>query len=298
MANGRTDIAGDAGHRGDDDLGRGRAAELDARYDGVMARVHDAARRSGRGPSDIIVVAATKYAHMEDIRHLMARGHVDFGENRVQQLIHRAEMTLTRDERAGLFGATLAARPPTGDRVPAPGARVRWHMIGPVQRNKARKFAEYTRLIHSLDSLRLAEELQAVADKREAVHEVLIQVNLSGEESKGGCAVPAALPLAEQIDSMIGVRVRGLMTMAPYSDNPEDSRRVFARCRELFDEMTSAGLADGRFDLLSMGMSNDFEVGIEEGANIVRIGSAIFGDEAPVDDGPDAPEDDDPDDDT
>ncbi|MFG0327350.1 MAG: alanine racemase, partial [Phycisphaerales bacterium JB037] len=99
----------------------------------------------------------------------------------------------------------------------------------------------------------------------------------AGEETKYGCPLPAAFPLAEQIDTMVHVRVRGLMTMAPYSENPEDARPVFARCRELFEEMKLAGLGDGRFNILSMGMSGDYEVAIEEGSNLVRVGSAIFG---------------------
>ncbi|MEM7756336.1 MAG: alanine racemase, partial [Planctomycetota bacterium] len=103
------------------------------------------------------------------------------------------------------------------------------------------------------------------------------QVNCSGEESKYGCHVPAAIPLAEQIDQMYSVNLRGVMTMAPYSDNPEDARGTFSRCRELFDEIKKLGVGDGRFNLLSMGMSGDYEVAIEEGANVVRVGSAIFG---------------------
>jgi pyridoxal phosphate enzyme (YggS family) len=150
-------------------------------------------------------------------------------------------------------------------------------MIGHLQRNKARKAIEFCRLIHSVDSLRLAEEIQQVAVKREQPVEVLVQVNCSGEESKFGCPVPAAVHLAEQIDTMLYVRVRGLMTMAPYSTNPEDSRETFVRCRELFEEVKKTGVGEGKFNILSMGMSGDFEVAISEGANLVRVGSAIFG---------------------
>jgi pyridoxal phosphate enzyme (YggS family) len=113
--------------------------------------------------------------------------------------------------------------------------------------------------------------------KREEPVDVLVQVNCSGEASKFGCPMPAAMHLAEQIDTMMQVRVRGLMTMAPLSDNPEDARATFRRCRELFEEIRKTGISGGKFNILSMGMSGDFEVAIEEGANLVRVGSAIFG---------------------
>jgi PLP dependent protein len=157
----------------------------------------------------------------------------------------------------------------------APG--IRWHMIGHLQRNKAKKAIEFCRLIHSVDSLRLAEEIQILAQKREHPVEVLVQVNCSGEKSKFGCPVPAAVHLAEQIDTMLSVRVRGLMTMAALDATPEEARSTFRRCRELFEEIKKTGVGDGKFNLLSMGMSGDYEHAIAEGANIVRVGSAIFG---------------------
>src|SRR5205085_1888025 len=146
---------------------------------------------------------------------------------------------------------------------------------------KARKAVELCRLIHSIDSLRLAEEIQQVTLKREQPVEVLVQINCSGEKSKSGCPVPAAGHLAEQIDTMMSVRVRGLMTMAALDATPEETRATFRRCRELFDEIKKTGVGEGKFNLLSMGMSGDFETAIEEGANIVRVGSAIFGDPKP-----------------
>lgn len=260
---------------------------LDERYHLAKQRLADACQRAGRRPADIILCAVTKNAEPDDIRRLIELGHRDFGENRVQQLAQRAALLQEHFDRSRTFPATAADRAarhreqglaPT-TKPTAPDA-VRWHMIGHLQRNKARRVVEYVRLIHSLDSLRLAEELQTLAAKRDTVYEVLIQVNCSGEASKFGCAVPAAFPLAEQIDSMLHVRVRGLMTMAPYSDNPEHARPTFARCRELFEEMKLAGFADGKFNLLSMGMSGDYAIGVQEGANIVRIGSAIFGERA------------------
>ena len=252
---------------------------LAERFTEVKQRVADAARRSGRSPESVYLVAVTKTAEPEDIRSLIEMGHRDFGENRVQQLVQRASVVEEWFERARLLARTSA------DRVPFdPGKPVRWHMIGHLQRNKARKVADLCRLVHSVDSLRLAEELQQFANKHDRDIEVLVQVNVSGEESKEGIPIPAAAALVEQIDTMINVHARGLMTMAPYSDNPEDARPHFARCRELFEEMRAEGLGEGRFDLLSMGMSGDYEVAIEEGSNIVRVGSAIFGEGTPEQD--------------
>lgn len=254
-------------------------SELAERFTEVKQRVADAARRSGRSPDSVYLVAVTKTAEPEDIRSLIEMGHRDFGENRVQQLVQRASIVEEWFERARLLARTSA------DRVPFdPSKPVRWHMIGHLQRNKARKVADLCRLVHSVDSLRLAEELQQFANKHDRDIEVLVQVNVSGEESKEGVPIPAAAALVEQIDTMINVHARGLMTMAPYSDNPEDARAHFARCRELFEELRAEGLGEGRFDLLSMGMSGDYEVAIEEGSNIVRVGSAIFGEGTPEQD--------------
>ncbi|MEM9372275.1 MAG: YggS family pyridoxal phosphate-dependent enzyme [Planctomycetota bacterium] len=245
---------------------------LAERYTEVRQRVAEAAVRSGRAGDSVYLVAVSKYAEPEDIRELIELGHRDFGENRVQQLVQRASIAQEWFDRAALL-------PRSGGESGAidTGSPLRWHMIGHLQRNKARKVAELSRLVHSVDSLRLAEELQVSANKLDRDIDVLIQVNVSGEESKEGLPVSAAGALAEQIDTMVHVHVRGLMTMAPYSENPEDAREHFVRCRELFEELRHQGYGEGRFDLLSMGMSGDYEVAVEEGANIVRVGSALFG---------------------
>jgi pyridoxal phosphate enzyme (YggS family) len=267
---------------------------LDERYAKVRERIAEAAARSGRRADDIILVAVTKYAEPEQIRRLIELGHRDFGENKVQQLVQHASMVeehLTRLRvlpqtlgrvASSIAGRTLLELEKAAKPVVGAGGRepVRWHMIGHLQRNKARKACDLVRLIHSVDSLRLAEELQTIALRREHPIDILLEVNCSGESTKFGCPVPAAGPLAEQIDTMMNVRVRGLMTMAPYSDNPEDARPVFERCRELFDDIRKTGVSDGAFNLLSMGMSGDYTVAIEEGANIVRVGTSIFGEPA------------------
>lgn len=259
---------------------------LDQRYAEVRQRVADAMSRAGRR-DPLYLVAVTKTAEPDDIRQLIELGHRDFGENRVQQLIQRAAVIQEWFDRIKMLPETVTAaeRAEEARRVGLGGVGrsidvdqpVRWHMIGHLQRNKARKVAECSRLVHSVDSLRLAEELHALGHRMDKTIDVLIQVNVSGEEQKFGCPAPAAEALAEQIETMIHVQCRGLMTMAPYTDNPEDSREIFARCRELYEEMQQKGFGEGRFNLLSMGMSGDYEIAIQEGANIVRVGTAIFG---------------------
>jgi PLP dependent protein len=250
--------------------------ELAERYNEVKERIAKAAIRSGRTPESVYLIAVTKYAEPEDIRELIELGHRDFGENRVLQLAQRAGVIQEWFDRI----KTLPRTSSDSNQIDVSDP-VRWHMIGHLQRNKARKIADCSRLIHSVDSLRLAEELQTVANKLDRVIDVLIQVNVSGEESKTGLPIAALGAIAEQIDTMINVRVRGLMTMAPLTDDPEASRVHFSRCKEIFDDLVKIGVGENHFNLLSMGMSNDFEVAIEEGANLVRVGSAIFGTQLP-----------------
>lgn len=244
---------------------------LESRYADVKQRVAAAAKAVGRKAQDIVVVAVTKYAEADQIRALIQLGHRDFGENKVQNLITRVAMI---EE----FMTRRKVLPHAGHHAGGPmDTAIRWHMIGHLQRNKAKKAVELCRLIHSVDSLRLAEEIQSVATKRAEPVDVLVQVNCSGEKSKFGCPPPAALHLAEQIDTMLTVRVRGLMTMAALDAGPGEVRETFGRCHELFDEVKKTGVGEGKFDILSMGMSGDFEAAIAEGANMVRVGSAIFG---------------------
>jgi pyridoxal phosphate enzyme (YggS family) len=266
-------------------LGTTSDPSLRDRYLAVKERIAKAAKRSGRDASGIVLVAVSKYAEPDQIRELIKLGHSDFGENKVQQLIQRAPMIdewLARHRAMpGVNLPRAAGSDVLGGGAAAGAGQVRWHMIGHLQRNKARKVVELCRLIHSVDSLRLVEELQLIAAKREKPVEILLQVNCSGEASKFGCAIGATIHLAEQVETMIQVKLRGLMTMAPYSSNPEDSRKTFVRCRELFTEVRESGVVSGDFNILSMGMSGDFEVGIEEGANLVRVGTALFGEPKP-----------------
>ena len=238
-------------------------AALRERYESVRARIAAAARRGGRSPESVALVVVSKTASLEQVRELVGLGQVDFGENRVQQLVQRAAQI-----------AEFLARRRELQRTPC---TVRWHMIGRLQRNKVKKAVEHSRLIHSVDSMRLAEEIESCATKREEPVDVLVEVNVSGEESKAGISPPAVRHIVAQIDTMVNVRPRGLMCMAPLKSSEAECRGIFERCRELLEDVRRSGAGGERFDLLSMGMSNDFELAVECGANLVRIGSAILG---------------------
>jgi pyridoxal phosphate enzyme (YggS family) len=233
-----------------------------------MDSVATAAARSGRRAEDIIVVAVTKYASMDQVRDLLALGHVDLGESRVQNLVQRSAQVQEYLDRCHQLGIGRTPRLPR---------EARWHMVGHLQRNKVRKVLDRVRLIHSIDSLRLAEEIQGCAAKLEHPIEVLIQVNVDSERAKFGVVPAATRHLVEQIDTMINIRPRGLMCMAPWAGDPEEARPVFERCAELMRDINRAGVGGDRFNVLSMGMTNDYEVAVECGANVVRIGTAIFG---------------------
>ncbi len=240
--------------------------DVAGRYEEVKARIRAAAERSGRDPDKVILVAVSKNATPSQVRTLHRLGHSDFGEGRMQQFVRMAsQLDEFRTRQRDLLGD-----------VEMPEA-IRWHFIGHLQRNKVRRVLSTARLVHSVDSLKLAEEIQSVHRDDDPPAEVLIQVNISGERSKQGVAPAAAVHLVDQVRTMLGVRVRGLMCMAPRTESPEEVRPVFKRAYELFNDIRRTG-GDDRFNLLSMGMSNDYEVAVECGANVVRVGTAIFGD--------------------
>lgn len=252
--------------------GGGDGGSLRARLESVQQRVAEAARKSGRQPGDILIVAVTKYAAPEQIRELLTLGHGDFAENRVQSLAKRVAMMDEFIARHQLLADHGGAKVPR---------RIRWHMIGHLQRNKVKQAVDVVNLIHSVDSLRVAEEIQEAAARRDKPVEVLLQVNASNEPQKHGVALPAALHLAEQIESMSNMRLRGLMAMGPMTGDQALIADAFERARDCFDEIRKAGSNVKNFDILSMGMSGDFELAIAAGANLVRIGSAIFGPPSP-----------------
>lgn len=217
----------------------------------VKERIAAAAARAGRHAAQVRLIAVSKGFPVEAVVEAYRAGATHLGENRAQELKEKA----------------LAVTVP-----------VHWHFIGHLQTNKARHVVGTARLIHSVDRFGLAEELSRRARFVNAGQEVLIEVNVSGEASKHGIEPARMLALAEEIDALDGIEVRGLMTMAPLADDAEASRPVFAELRELGDRLRRI-LPDARE--LSMGMSRDFEVAIEEGATFVRVGEAIFGPRRP-----------------
>lgn len=226
----------------------------------IRERIAASCKKAGRPTKEVTLVAVTKSVEIDTIRHLLDLGLTELGESRALQFA----------QRVGEIDAYIQRR-----RNPLPSP-VRWHMIGHLQRNKVKPIIETAGLIHSLDSLRLGEEINARAERLGIVSDVLLQVNCSKEPQKFGCAVGAALHLCEMLMTMKNLRLSGLMTMAPLSENPEDARPSFVRLRELFDEIRREGIGGAHFRHLSMGMSNDYPIAVEEGATLVRIGTALF----------------------
>ncbi|TYL08891.1 Pyridoxal phosphate homeostasis protein [Moorella thermoacetica] len=215
----------------------------------VLERIAAAARRSGRRPEDITLVAVTKTVPVERIREAVACGLKDLGENRVQELLSKQPYV----------------------------EGVNWHLIGHLQRNKVRQVWDRVCLIHSVDSLELAREINKRATAAGRRVDILLEVNIAGEESKFGLVPDAVIPLVREIAGWPGLHICGLMTVAPLVADPEEVRPVFLRLAALRREVEALRLPGVDMAYLSMGMTNDFEVAIEAGANMVRIGSAIFG---------------------
>jgi PLP dependent protein len=238
---------------------------LAEKLDEVRERIASAAAKVKRDPGEITLVAVTKTAAPEQIREILQLGVQDLGESRVQVLAQRAAQLNEFYQRRQLHG----------DGQPA--QKIRWHMIGHLQRNKVKPVLPIVQMVHSVDSLRLAEELDAQAAKLGRRIPVLLQVNASDESSKFGVAVGAAVHLAEQIDSMPNLQMTGLMTMAPLDTTEEKIRHTFARAREIFEEMKWHKIGGTGLRHLSMGMSHDYEPAILEGSTMVRIGTALFG---------------------
>ena len=228
----------------------------------VEETIASACARSGRKPSDLRLVIVTKSADIEEIKEVVRLGYNHLGENRVQQLKKVATQV-----------AEFTGRQGENSHLPR---EIHWHMIGHLQRNKVRQVLPVASLIHSLDTLRLAEEISSTGEKLNLSARVLLQVNTSNEPPKYGVPVGAATHLAEQVETLPNLQLIGLMTMAPLTRNRDTIRACFVRARELFDEMKGERIVGKQFTELSMGMSSDYEIAVEEGATILRIGSAIF----------------------
>ncbi len=216
----------------------------------VRQAIADAAARSGRCAEDVTLIAVSKYVGAAEIDALLAAGCRDLGENRPQDLWRKAEQ--------------LRDRP------------IHWHMIGHLQRNKARRTLPLVTMLHAGDSWRLLEAASQHLQQSQQTLDVLIEVNVSGDEAKHGFGPEEVEPLLPQIAQLPQLRVRGLMAMARWGGTPDDARRDFVRLRELRERLAVSCPPQISLHELSMGMSGDFEVAIEEGATLVRVGSALF----------------------
>jgi hypothetical protein len=217
----------------------------------VQERIAAACLRSGRGPDEVKLVAISKTFPPQSIRAAYESGVRDFGENRVQE--------------------AAAKRPALSDLI------ITWHMVGHLQTNKAKAARELFHWVHSVDSFRLAQKLDQATPAGGGRLPLLLEVNLGGEESKTGVGESEIIQLAEQISQLATLEVRGLMIIPPFFDDPEPVRPYFRRLRELAQEIDAKNIANVSMHDLSMGMSHDFEIAIEEGATIIRVGTAIFG---------------------
>ncbi|CAN5486786.1 YggS family pyridoxal phosphate-dependent enzyme [soil metagenome] len=246
-----------------------KKSALAEKLDEVKDRIAAAAVKAKREPGEVTLIAVTKYAAPEQIREILQLGVADLGESKVQQLTQRAAQLnefVNRRAAQGVGGLP---------------DKIRWHMIGHLQRNKVKPVLPLVACVHSVDSLRLAEEIETHCTKLDRRMPVMLQVNSSEEGSKYGVAVGAAVHLAEQLDTMPHLQLIGLMTMAPLDANEAAIRQCFSRTREIFDELKWHKIGGTSLRHLSMGMSHDFELAIAEGATMVRIGSALFGGKAP-----------------
>ena len=230
---------------------------LRARAGVLLGRIAAAAERAGRAPREVKLVAVTKTHPAALVREAVRAGLREFGENRVQEAEDKIE-ELSRE-----------------------ASGVRWHLIGRLQANKARRAARLFDVIHSVDSAALAERLERVCEEegRERL-DVLVQVDLAREATKGGATVGELPAVAETLKACTRLRFKGLMTLPPFYEDAELVRPYFRRLRELRDELRASGAFDGDAGELSMGMTHDFEVAVEEGATLVRVGTALFGERA------------------
>ena len=215
----------------------------------VKNRINAAAKAAGRDPGEVTLIAVSKTKPISMLQEAYDAGVRDFGENKAQELAEKYE-ALPKD--------------------------IRWHMIGHLQTNKIKYIIDKVSLIHSVDSLHLAQEISRQAVKRDLTVDILVEVNISGEKSKFGTGMSQAMELAGEISKLPGIRVRGLMTVAPYVVDSEENRPIFANLRKLCVDITSDLFNNGKGEL-SMGMTGDYEVAVQEGATYVRVGTGIFG---------------------
>lgn len=223
-------------------------SDISSRYHAVQETIRRAAEKAGRSPGDIRLVVVSKTYGVDEIREAIKAGATLLGESRVQEA----------KEKIAVLGRE----------------NLQWHLVGHLQKNKVKYIFDLFHMVHSVDSVELAEEIHRLGTAKNRGMEILIQVNVAGDEAKFGLSPDSALEAVKEISRLKNVSIRGLMTIPPFEEDPEKSREYYKSLRELRDHIVARG-----FDLpeLSMGMSHDYGVAIEEGATLIRVGSAIFG---------------------
>ncbi len=216
----------------------------------VKENIKAACERAGRDAGEVTLVAVSKMKPLEDIETLLKVGQLEYGENYVQELCEKEEHV---------------SRP------------VHWHMIGHLQTNKVKYIIDKVVLIHSVDSVHLAKQIEKEAAKKNITAQILLQVNVAEEDTKFGMDTDEVLRMAEEISQFPHVHIRGLMTSAPFVEDPEENRCYFRKLHKLFVDIGEKNIDNVTMDILSMGMTNDYEVAIEEGATMIRVGTGIFG---------------------
>lgn len=216
----------------------------------VEKNIEQACKNAGRNRNEVTLIAVSKTKPVEMLQKIYDENIRDFGENKVQELCSKMEQ-LPSD--------------------------IRWHMIGHLQRNKVKYIVGKVELIHSVDTYRLAEEINIQAKKQNVIVPILVEVNIAHEESKFGISAEDAILLVEEISRLENIRIKGLMTIAPYVENPEDNRLYFRKIKQLSVDITNKNIDNVSMEILSMGMTGDYMVAIEEGATMVRVGTGIFG---------------------
>lgn len=216
----------------------------------VEEKIAQACERSGRDRRDVTLIAVSKTKPMEMIEEAMECGKREFGENKAQEMKEKCD-ALPKD--------------------------IKWHFIGHLQTNKVKYVVGRAFLIHSVDSYHLAEAIEAESAKKNVISHILVEVNVAEEESKFGLKTEETLELVKKIAQLSHIRIEGLMTIAPFVENPEENRGVFRKLRELSVDIGKKNIDNVSMSVLSMGMTNDYEVAIEEGATYVRVGTGIFG---------------------
>ena len=216
----------------------------------VESKIMEACKKANRDRNEVTLIAVSKTKPVSMLEEAYNNNIRFFGENKVQELVEKY------------------------DQLPSD---IHWHLIGHLQRNKVKYVIDKAELIHSVDSLRLAETIEHEAAKRDIVVNILIEVNVADEDTKFGLKIEEVLPFIESVSSYSHIRIKGLMTIAPFVENPEENRSVFSQLRKLSVDIAKKNIDNVSVEILSMGMTNDYQVAIEEGATMIRVGTGIFG---------------------